>query len=46
MRNKHDILVGQQMIQSLINYAKRKNRNTLTVRELELSLATLEMELL
>ncbi len=46
MRNKRDILIGQQMVQSLINYCKRNKRKTLTVRELELSIATLEMELL
>ena len=46
MRTKKDILIGQQMVQSLINYCKRNKLKGLTIRELELSMATLEMELL
>ncbi len=46
MRTENDIIVGQQMVQSLINYCKRLNRKTISVKELEMSIATLDMELL
>ena len=46
MRTKKEILLAQAMVESLISYCKRNKKKGLTVRELELSVATLEMELL
>jgi len=42
-RTNKEIKIGQEMVQSLINYCKRNKRTTLKLHELKACIVTLEL---
>ena len=43
-RTDKEIQVAQEVIQSLVNYCMRHKKESLTIREMEATIVTLELE--